>query len=212
MSGTGTAEPLLQITDGALSEILNLASVHEAPDTLALWTEITGVDEEDFTYNLSLRPVDEAGPEDLVEHHAGLTVVVPAESVERLRGATIDLMGDFSTGGLIVENPNSPSPAVEDLPPLEVTGDVSQRVRQVLSQQVNPSIALHGGRAELVAVEGDTAYLRLGGGCQGCGLASVTLRRGIEASIKRSVPEIGHVVDTTDHAGGTNPYYDPAEM
>ena len=77
--------------------------------------------------------------------------------------------------------------------------------------QINPSIASHGGYAELVAVEEDVAYLRLSGGCQGCGMASVTLSQGIEVVIKESVPEITRVVDVTDHASGANPYFESAK-
>jgi Fe/S biogenesis protein NfuA len=62
-----------------------------------------------------------------------------------------------------------------------------------------------------VAVEDDTAYLRLSGGCQGCGMASVTLSQGIEVVIKESVPEITKVVDVTDHASGANPYFESAK-
>ena len=81
----------------------------------------------------------------------------------------------------------------------------------MLEQQVNPAIAEHGGHAELVAVEDDAAYLRLGGGCQGCGMATATLSQGIEVAILEAVPEIARVVDVTDHAVGTNPYFEPAK-
>jgi Fe/S biogenesis protein NfuA len=70
---------------------------------------------------------------------------------------------------------------------------------------------MHGGSAELVAVEDTTAYVRLGGGCVGCGMATVTLSQGIEVAIKEAVPEILSVVDVTDHASGTNPYYEAAK-
>ncbi len=205
----GTAEPVLQVSDEALRAVVGMAGGREG---LALWAEVTGVGEDDFTYNLSLRPVQGAAAQDVVEQHSELLVVVPRSSVDRLRGATIDLIGDLSGGGLTVDNPNSPSPAVSEFPKLELTGDVSERVTQVLNQQVNPSIALHGGRADLVEVKGSTAYLRLSGGCQGCGLAAVTLRRGISSAIRQSVPEIAEVIDVTDHARGVNPYFDPAEL
>lgn len=96
-------------------------------------------------------------------------------------------------------------------PPPDLSGDVAQRVVQVLERQINPSIAAHGGRADLVAVEADTAYLRLSGGCAGCGMASVTLNEGIVVALRQSVPEIAQVVDVTDHAAGTNPYYEQAK-
>jgi Fe/S biogenesis protein NfuA len=88
---------------------------------------------------------------------------------------------------------------------------VARRVVQVLAQQVNPSIAAHGGRAVLVAVEEGTAYLRLSGGCQGCAMATVTLSQGIETAIRQAAPEITSVVDVTDHQSGTNPYYEAAK-
>lgn len=208
----GTTEPLLQMTDGAQVEVLGLLAGQEDPRSLGLWVEVTGVSGDDFTYNLSLRSLDEGGPDDVIEYHGELPVLIPRGSVDDLRGATIDLIGDLASGGLMVDNPNRPSPAVADFAPLDVSGDAREKVKQVLQRQVNPSIAMHGGRAELVSVEGDTAYLRLSGGCQGCGMASVTLARGIEVAIKRSVPEIEKIVDVTDHAEGVNPYYDPTEM
>jgi Fe/S biogenesis protein NfuA len=211
-SGTEIGETLLQITDGARREVQSYQAEQPEAEELALWTEVTGVSGEDYAYNLSLRRAGDAGPHDVIEQHEGLSIVIPADSVDKLRGAIIDLIGDLTTGGLIVENPNSPSPAVEDLPPLDVGGSVSERVAQVLAQQINPGIALHGGKAELAGIEGATAYLRLSGGCQGCGLAGVTLKRGVEVAIKRSVPEIAEVVDVTDHASGTNPYFEPSGM
>ena len=83
----------------------------------------------------------------------------------------------------------------------------SEKVQAVLENQINPSIASHGGAAQLIGVEGNDIYLRLGGGCQGCGMAQVTLTQGIEASLREAVPEIGNIIDATDHAAGENPYF-----
>jgi Fe/S biogenesis protein NfuA len=102
------------------------------------------------------------------------------------------------------------SPAVGRQVVGELTGDLAQRVAQVLDGAINPAIAAHGGHAELVGVEGETAYLRLSGGCQGCGMATVTLYQGIQVAIMKALPEIRNVVDVTDHANGTNPYFQPA--
>jgi Fe/S biogenesis protein NfuA len=103
------------------------------------------------------------------------------------------------------------SPAVEAEVPEDIraslTGDVAQKVATVLEQQVNPAIAMHGGRADLVGIRDETAFLRLGGGCQGCSMAAVTLRQGIETALRDLVPEIREIVDVTDHASGENPYY-----
>ena len=84
-------------------------------------------------------------------------------------------------------------------------------VQQLLDERINPSVAMHGGRIALVDVQADTAYIRLEGGCQGCGMADVTLKQGVEVEIKKEVPSIAHVLDVTDHDGGANPYYQPGK-
>ena len=131
--------------------------------------------------------------------------------MENLTGATLDMSRDLLNPGLEIDNPNSPSPKIDPALTAELTGPVAQRVQEVLARQINPAIASHGGVAELVAVEGETAYLRLGGGCQGCGMAQVTLSQGIEQAIKAAVPEITNIIDVTDHASGENPYYEQAK-
>jgi Fe/S biogenesis protein NfuA len=80
-----------------------------------------------------------------------------------------------------------------------------------LDSQINPAVARHGGFVQLMDVKDKTVYVLLGGGCQGCGMVDVTLKQGIEVLIKEALPEIEQVVDTTDHAGGTNPFYEPAK-
>ncbi len=130
----------------------------------------------------------------------GFEVFVDASSRKQLDGATVDFVDDVMQSGFRVF---WPSPTWDD--------PVAQRVQDVLERQVNPGVASHGGHVSLTKVEGDAAYVRLGGGCQGCGAADVTLRQGIEEAILSAVPEIKRVLDATDHAAGTNPYYAPAE-
>jgi Fe/S biogenesis protein NfuA len=77
----------------------------------------------------------------------------------------------------------------------------------VIEHHVNPSIASHGGHAQLVGVKDDVVFVALGGGCQGCSMASVTLKQGIEQILKQAIPRIRAVVDATDHAHGSNPFY-----
>ena len=90
-----------------------------------------------------------------------------------------------------------------------IDGLLARRVVAVLEQAVNPSIASHGGRADLVALneEDGTAYLRLSGGCQGCAMSQMTLRQGIETTLLEEVPELTKVLDVTDHGSGDNPFY-----
>ena len=208
--------PQIQITDAARDLVLAYRGHSDKPnpERLAMWVEITGVSGSGFSYDMYLKTVDDAAADDAVVSVAeGLQVVVPAGSVDQMRGSTIDLSDSPGGGGLFVRNPQSPSPAVSGAGPSTAapTGPVAERVIHVLDQQINPAIAAHGGHAELVAVEDDTAYLRLSGGCQGCGMASVTLSQGIEVALRESVPEISRVVDVTDHASGANPYYEAAK-
>ena len=109
--------------------------------------------------------------------------------------------------GLSIDNPNSSSPKIPT-GSASREGPLADQVRNLLDTRINPAIASHGGVAELVAVEGDTVYLRLGGGCQGCGMAQVTLGQGIEVAIKEAFPEILNIVDVTDHEAGANPYFE----
>ncbi|MEO8091499.1 MAG: NifU family protein [bacterium] len=209
MAAPEQPEPILSVTDGALARVRGYRAEGEA-----MWLEVTGTSEDGYLYGLYLADADTAGPGDARERHGDLDVVVPARSVPRVRGATVDWAGGDRDGGLVVLNHNAPCAAP---PPAraaadatgELGGSVSERVTRVLEEQVNPAIAGHGGRAELVAVEGRTARLRLDGGCQGCGLASMTLTQGIETAITAAVPEISRVSDVTDHAAGVNPWHDP---
>lgn len=82
-----------------------------------------------------------------------------------------------------------------------------QKIQQILDEQVNPAIASHGGTISLLDVRGDKVYIKMGGGCQGCSSASATLRQGVETALREQVPGIGEILDITDHAAGTNPYY-----
>src|SRR3954453_2643242 len=207
-------EPLLAITEKAHQKVLGFREGVGDAERQAMWVEVTGIKNGEWTYNISLKPVDGAGPDDSLQYSDDLGIVVPEADVEKLRGATVDWSDDLMSGGLLVVNPNKPdpaSPAIGARPAADLTGPVPQRVMQVLADQINPAIAAHGGSAELVAVEEETAYVRLGGGCVGCGMASVTLGQGIEVAILEAVPEVRQVVDVTDHASGTNLYFEAAK-
>ncbi len=205
-------DSVLTITDKALAKILDIRSQEPDSDQLALEIRIAGVRDSQFSYEMAMIHTQDIPAADRLEAHGELNVVIPADSVENLQGATLDVSRDLLNPGLVVDNPNGPSPRIAtDGPPPDLTGPLEQRVVQVLEHQINPSIAAHGGIAELVAVEAGVAYLRLGGGCQGCGMASVTLSQGIEQAITQAIPEISGVIDVTDHASGQNPYYEAAK-
>jgi Fe-S cluster biogenesis protein NfuA len=87
----------------------------------------------------------------------------------------------------------------------------ARAIQELLDQRINPSVAMHGGHIALIDVKDDIAYIRMEGGCQGCGMASVTLKQGVETAIKEAVPSITQVLDSTDHAEGENPYFQPSK-
>jgi Fe/S biogenesis protein NfuA len=204
--------PVLRVTDAALAMVLEARASEDREESLALWVEISGSSGGAYTYDMYFQAAADARSEDWSNDQGGMALVVSSDSIEKMRGAVLDA----HEGGMVIENPNNPpapaaaSPAMAG-PPADLSGDVAQRVLQVLEQQINPSIAAHGGRADLVAVEDESAYLRLSGGCAGCGMAAVTLSQGIEVALRESVPEITRVIDVTDHAAGTNPYYEAAK-
>ena len=105
----------------------------------------------------------------------------------------------------------TPPLSAELLASLASQSELFDRVQEILDNDINPVVAGHGGHIKLLEVKGHHAYVELGGGCQGCGMASVTLKQGVEARIRELVPEIVAVIDQTDHAGGNNPYFRPSK-
>ena len=91
------------------------------------------------------------------------------------------------------------------------TDKIRESVQQVLDTEINPSVAEHGGMIKLIDVKENVVYIQMGGGCQGCGQADVTLKYGIETAIRAVVDGVGDILDVTDHAAGRNPYYVPSE-
>jgi Fe/S biogenesis protein NfuA len=192
------------VTPEAIARILELRQQEDDPPGLALRVEITGTNGVEYAYDLTFDPLAEADDADAVYQQGDLPVVVPVGSIEQLTGATLDIPAGGGAG-LVLRNPNRPDPLSGKH--LELTGDVAERVQQLLDQQINPSLAAHGGFAELKGVDDDKVYVTMGGGCQGCAVSAMTLRDGIARSIKEAIPEVAEVIDTTDHAAGENPFY-----
>ncbi|MFP4624686.1 MAG: NifU family protein, partial [Gemmatimonadota bacterium] len=145
---------------------------------------------------------EEPGPADRVVRQDGFQVLIDEASATRMEGAEVDWVENEAGTGFEVRNPN-----VRKLGEAAPTGELAERVQKVLEEKVNPGVASHGGHIALVDVDGNDIYLELGGGCQGCGMARVTLKQGVERMLREAIPELGEVHDVTDHASGSNPYY-----
>lgn len=203
-TGVGT-EPVLTVTEAALQIVLGVRDAEDDPARTALRVAVTGSNMTDYTYGLDLVPFDEIVESDVRYEQGELTVVIPADSAEQLRGATLDTPAGSSSGGLVIKNPNTPDPlAGLDL---DLSGDLPEQVRMVLDQAINPALASHGGFASLLGVDGTRVFITMGGGCQGCAMSRMTLTDGIQKMLKDALPEITEVVDATDHTAGENPFY-----
>ncbi len=155
-----------------------------------------------FHYAMDLVPAGDQRPEDRSRSIAdgALVLLADEQSAEYLRGATIDFvdLGGLQGAGFRFENPQE-----------QVTWNdpLAQRLHALFEDEINPSLASHGGFVELERVEDGVAYVHMGGGCQGCGQAAATLQEGVEAMVRARLPEIERLVDVTNHAAGTRPYY-----
>lgn len=211
------SRPVLTVTPDARLTVTEALAKETGQGRLALWLEVTGANDGAYTYDMYFRALHDASPGDVIQHDDDVTVVIPRESTGRLPGARLDVLTDADgEPGLVVVNPNRPPTRAEqalapaEASPADLTSPLARRVASVLESEVNPSIAEHGGRADLVTVEGSVVHLRLSGGCQGCGMAQATLTQGIEAILREAEPEITDIVDVTNHGAGSNPFYQSA--
>jgi Fe/S biogenesis protein NfuA len=202
------------MTDEARNVVIDAMSGETPSDTLALWVEVTGTRGAGYAYDLYFSELNLAPEGAAIGRDGDVTIVIPAASVDRLRGSRLEFANEGG-GGLVLVNPNSPTleetnPGVPaDILALGIEGTLGSIAVVVLEEQVNPSIAQHGGRADLIAMdeESGTAYVKLSGGCQGCSMSRMTLTQGIETMLREAIPELTKVLDVTDHASGDNPFY-----
>jgi Fe/S biogenesis protein NfuA len=190
---------MLNISESAKRKILGLLEA-EDHQGLGLRVAIKGGGPGSFQYDLGFVGEEDKGAEDIVIDAGGFKVFVDPESAPKLQGATVDFVEGITESGFKIDNPNS-----------GWSDPKAAAVQQVIDTQINPGVAAHGGHITLLDVKDGVAYIALGGGCQGCGMADVTLKQGIEVMIKEAVPEIRQIIDTTDHAGGSNPYFQPSK-
>jgi Fe-S cluster biogenesis protein NfuA len=109
-------------------------------------------------------------------------------------------------GGCAGEAPPVSPAVIERLQAMPVE-EAQKAIEELLEKQINPALASHGGFVKLVKIEDRDVYLEMGGGCQGCASARATMRYGVEGAIRKVAPQVRNIIDDTDHAAGTNPYY-----
>ena len=190
---------MLTITEPAKQKILSVIQAQGRPgDGLRL--AIVGRSSTGFQYDMHLVEEGEAEAEDVIVDMGDFPIIIDPESAQYLRDVVIDYVETLQQSGFRIGNPNP-----------VWTDPQAMAVQELLDTQVNPAVASHGGHVELIDVKDNVVYIRFGGGCQGCGMVSVTLNQGVEQAIREAFPEIREIVDVTDHAAGTNPYYQSAK-
>jgi len=152
--------------------------------------------------DLQFCPQGQNMPDDTVREFDGFNLFVAEASEKWLEKAEIDFEEDPTGGQLTIKAPGIKG----DEPGADAA--MEDRVSWLLQTEINPALASHGGRVALVEItDAKEVILQFGGGCQGCGMADVTMKQGIEQTLKRHIPEITAVKDVTDHSSGSNPYY-----
>lgn len=186
------------ITELAQQKIAELVNQSEKPVT-GLRVRARALSPLKVDYKLAFISPGQEEPQDAVSHFTGFDVFVDPDSTPHVDVATLDYVDSLMGSGFKIERPRS-------LPP-ELSGSVAERVMELIDEQINPAVAGHGGVISLLDVKDNIVYVQLGGGCQGCSRANITLKQGIETTIKEAIPEVVAVYDVTDHANGQNPYY-----
>jgi Fe/S biogenesis protein NfuA len=192
---------MIEITDSAQDYFNHLIGQQDEPG-LSLRISVNHPGTPGAGCDLQFCPAGQNMVDDRLVEFAGFNLYVAAGSEKWLKDASIDFEQDSTGGQLTIK-----APGIKGSEP-SADADMAERINWLLTTEINPSLASHGGRVSLVEItESFEVVLQFGGGCHGCGMADVTLKQGIEQSLKRHIPEITAVVDATDHQSGTNPYY-----
>lgn len=197
---TAAEAPEVKLTEAARDKLTEVIEGHANP-VAGLRLQILGRAQGAFNHVLSLVEDGAEVADDIVVERDGIRIFVERRNAQYLNGVEVGYEDKGAeTSGLEFDNPN-PLWASEE----EMT------IQKLFDEELNPAIAAHGGSVQLLEIVGDTAFIELGGGCVGCGMVDVTLKQGIEVSMKEAVPSIVEVVDQTDHGTGENPYYQPSK-
>jgi Fe/S biogenesis protein NfuA len=192
---------MIEITSTAQEYFQRLIAQQDEPG-LGLRMAVNAPGTPNAACDLQFCPAGQHEATDLVLEFKGFKLYVRADSEPWLEQAEIDFDESTTGGQLSIRAPGirGHQPGNDAL--------LQERIEWLLETDINPSLAAHGGKVALTEITADLqAVLRFGGGCQGCGMADVTLKQGIEKTLLAKIPELQGVLDATDHQSGSNPYY-----
>lgn len=188
------------IEEAARDKILSMMGSEKRNDS-GLRIQITSRGSQGYKHAMSFVDVVDLSEDDTTLEIEGIKVFLDPKTKDNITGAKVQFIDDLYGGGFKVENPNQPT----------WNDPVEQKVQELIDEKVNPSLAMHGGFVDLLEVKDTKVYLNFGGGCQGCGMINVTVKQGVEEILFAEMPQLTEVIDSTDHASGTNPYYTPGK-
>ena len=205
---------MIEITDIAKKRILALKQDQEERQEKkveGLRLIVTGM-APNVEYGLAFVEEGKKEPGEVVVETDGIKVFMEEKHRSSLEEVKIDFINNLERNGFKVDNPKVvlPTPEIPKSPP-DLESPLAKAVQKVIETEINPAVRSHGGYITLIDVKEQIVYIQMGGGCQGCGMASVTLKQGVVTAIRKAVPEIVEVLDATDHAGGKNPYFTPGK-
>ena len=189
----------LEVTDSAITKIFSVIETENMiPNDTLFRLRVTGQNSTEFEYQMGL---DTRKNE--LEHRFDsffdlekFDMVIDENSLQKVNGAIIDYKEDLNNEGFVITNPNVPE-----------ISEIEQKIASHLDSTINPQIASHGGKIDVIRVENGVLYIEMKGGCQGCSSSGTTLQYGVEQQILSQFPEITRVDDITAHEEGENPYY-----
>ena len=189
----------LEVTETAIAKIFSvIESENMIPKDTLFRLKVTGQNSTEFDYQMGLdiRKNEIEHRYDNFFNLEKFDMVIDENSLEKVNGATIDYKTDLNNEGFVITNPNVP----------EIT-EIEQRITAHLDSTINPMIASHGGKIDVIRVEASVLYIEMKGGCQGCASSALTLTQGVENLVFDQYSEVYEVKDMTDHESGENPYY-----
>ena len=189
----------LEVTDNAISKVFGIINSDDdySPETTLFRVVVRGKTGDSYEYGMGLEfKKDDYDTSEFFFDLEKFKMIIDEESLIVLDGATIDYKEDLNAEGFMINNPNKPQ-----------MSEIEQRITEHLDATINPQIASHGGKIDVIRVDGSTLLIEMKGGCQGCSSSGTTLQYGVEQQILSQFPEITRIDDVTSHEDGENPYY-----
>lgn len=190
----------VEITESAVNYLKDLLESQEEPTNIKIFVSDPGTMKAETC--IVYCKVGEEEEDDILMDIKDINVFLENESISFLDDCKVDYHPDKFGGQLTIRAPNA------KIPSLSKDSSIEEKINYYLYSEINPSLASHGGEVSLVEViDSSKAVLRFGGGCQGCGMVDLTLKNGVEKTLKDNIPEISEIIDSTDHSFKDNAFY-----